>query len=762
MSSGPSYRQPPAMRDDLPYAEWKKELNIWSDFTDLDEKRQGGALFLTLTGKAREAVLAGVTRDKIKSDKGITEIVTCLDELYLKDENQCAFTAYDDFTSYRRSHNMSIHDYIVEFNLKYNRIKTHDMKLPDAVLAYYLLKCANLSEEQTNLCKATCADLTYKSMRSQIEKVTSAVSDPDRSQPHAEFQPQFFTYDDYYQYEEDYDYNDRDEENVNEEQHDTYYAQPSRYRTRPPYTQQWPGRGRSQRAAGPPRPRQNPPDEFGNPSRCNFCRSVYHWIDRCPDAPRPSGGPRGRGFARPARGRGAHQSAHFTTGDKPGFIWQESDHPGEQTSDLSDAHNVVLLTDPSDDHPDLMSETIGYVIIDSGCTQTVCGNTWFKTYLDTLSNRVYRTVRSEESKCSFRFGDGPVYTSTRVAFIPITLGTQKVTLRTYVVDCDVPLLMSRQSLKRAQCHIDFVHDKVYMFGEEVPMKLSRTGHYCVPLVSEDKSGMVKNVLFTSPVDPSDSNKSNHKKVLKLHKQFAHPAPDRLKRLIWDSGVKDTAIDKTVDEVSQNCDICKRFRRSPARPVVTFPLATEFNETIAMDIKFINSRPVLHLIDHATRYSRACLLANKKPMSVVQAIITHWIQVFGQPTQFLTDNGGEFVNSELIELAEKFNIVLKTTAAESPWSNGLCEKHNGVIGDMVAKIQAGSTCSLELAIPWAVSAKNGLSNVYGFSPNQLVFGRNVRLPDVHNNNPLLFLAATKQLYEWFSLSVCHTFVTMFPS
>ena len=125
-------------------------------------------------------------------------------------------------------------------------------------------------------------------------------------------------------------------------------------------------------------------------------------------------------------------------------------------------------------------------------------------------------------------------------------------------------------------------------------------------------------------------------------------------------------------------------------------------------------------------------------------MTHWIQIFGYPTQVLTDNGGEFVNSELIELAEKFNIVLKTTAAESAWSNGMCEKHNGVIGDMVAKIQMDSDCSLELALSWALSAKNSLMNVYGFSPNQLVFGYNVRLPDVHTDKlPTLKVLISKE-------------------
>ena len=91
-------------------------------------------------------------------------------------------------------------------------------------------------------------------------------------------------------------------------------------------------------------------------------------------------------------------------------------------------------------------------------------------------------------------------------------------------------------------------------------------------------------------------------------------------------------------------MCKWFCRAPPRPVASFPLATELNETVAMDIKFINTRPVLHLIDHATPYRRACLLSNKKPMSVIQAVLTHWIQIFRPPIQFLTDNGGEFVNN----------------------------------------------------------------------------------------------------------------------
>ena len=99
----------------------------------------------------------------------------------------------------------------------------------------------------------------------------------------------------------------------------------------------------------------------------------------------------------------------------------------------------------------------------------------------------------------------------------------------------------------------------------------------------------------------------------------------------------------------------------------YALATQFNEMVAIDLKSRGQDGyILHIIDHLTRYSNACLIKNKRKETIVKAIMDHWIRIFGSPKSFLTDNGGEFINQELIDLAEKFNIVLKTTAAEPAW------------------------------------------------------------------------------------------------
>ena len=60
-------------------------------------------------------------------------------------------------------------------------------------------------------------------------------------------------------------------------------------------------------------------------------------------------------------------------------------------------------------------------------------------------------------------------------------------------------------------------------------------------------------------------------------------------------------------------------------------------------------------------------------------------MFGTPNLFLSNNGGEFNNELFRAMGEQLNINIKTTAAESPWSNNSVEKLNQVIGNMMEKV-----------------------------------------------------------------------------
>merc|ERR1719206_1098965 len=64
----------------------------------------------------------------------------------------------------------------------------------------------------------------------------------------------------------------------------------------------------------------------------------------------------------------------------------------------------------------------------------------------------------------------------------------------------------------------------------------------------------------------------------------------------------------------------------------------------------------------------------------------------------------------------------------------CVRHNQVLGQMLEKTMAETSCNIDIAVSWCINAKNSLHNVHGFSPFQLVFGRNPRLPGILVDRP----------------------------
>ena len=52
---------------------------------------------------------------------------------------------------------------------------------------------------------------------------------------------------------------------------------------------------------------------------------------------------------------------------------------------------------------------------------------------------------------------------------------------------------------------------------------------------------------------------------------------------------------------------------------------------------------------------------------------------------MSGNGGEFNNELLKEMSDHLNIFIRSTAGESPWSNGITERHNVILGNMINKL-----------------------------------------------------------------------------
>lgn len=700
-------KAPPLMRKELTYKDWKTDVLIWKSFVGYDKKKLGPALFLSLTGSACDAAREISLTDLEKED-GFDTLITKLDSLYLKDEKNSAFEAYETFEKYQRPQDMDMYTYINTFERLYHKAKSHKLDPPDGILAYRLLKSANLSHEHEQLVQATLDDLTYEKMKTQLKKIFSDISNSPLSTS-MKVEPAYeATHDNYYTRG---GYNQIRAAGANRFNRGRFNyrggssafhgnrgnAHPARGNIH--------AQGRSDYAMKPRR-RLNPLDHKGEVTLCSICGSKFHWARQCPDSYE------------------AAQSLYTESKDET---------QGEPV--------LITLFAKFHDHNEndetmtiFFSETLNFAVVDSGCSKTVCGKLWLKCYLDSLNDSDSKLVVETQSQTCFKFGDGNKIRSLKKVKFPAYIAENKFLIEADVIPNDIPLLLSKDSMKKCSANLNFHNDSITIFGTKVPLSTTSSGHYLISIGNTDvkfSDSQIKTILFSSQFEKADENE-RFKIAEKLHKQFGHTRSHKLKAICADAGIDDQNFLKMFKKIEDDCEICFRKQRGPSRPVVGFNLAKEFNEVVALDLKQWSHSPTIwfcHMIDLATRYSVCVIIRNKQKETIINAIMKGWISIFGCPQQVHSDNGCEFNNEDFRSMAECFNIRVSTTAAESPWSNGCNERYNGIISEMVEKVLADTKCSLEVALAWAVSAKNSLQNHYGFSPNQLVFGRNPNYPSI---------------------------------
>ena len=105
-------------------------------------------------------------------------------------------------------------------------------------------------------------------------------------------------------------------------------------------------------------------------------------------------------------------------------------------------------------------------LVDTGCASTVCGRLWFDCYLESLSCSDVRSVKYNKSDTKFKFGDGNIVQSSRKAVIPIHLNSSKATIEVDIIEKDIPLLLSKQSLQRGGAVLDFTKNILFCLGNE--------------------------------------------------------------------------------------------------------------------------------------------------------------------------------------------------------------------------------------------------------------------------------------------------------
>ncbi|CAL1128360.1 unnamed protein product [Cladocopium goreaui] len=144
-----------------------------------------------------------------------------------------------------------------------------------------------------------------------------------------------------------------------------------------------------------------------------------------------------------------------------------------------------------------VSQAVGWAIMDSGATRTVCGEASWNKILDYLSLRNMEPDIDKETK-DFRFGDGAMVRSLFRAMIPVCVGKTWRQLIVHVLPGHTPLLLARPDLESWQTVVDYGRKTVMIGDVQVKPAFTTNGHYMINIFDD-----LEDVLSFAELDNID-------------------------------------------------------------------------------------------------------------------------------------------------------------------------------------------------------------------------------------------------------------------
>lgn len=211
----------------------------------------------------------------------------------------------------------------------------------------------------------------------------------------------------------------------------------------------------------------------------------------------------------------------------------------------------------------------------------------------------------------------------------------------------------------------------------------------------------------------------------------HRTSRSARRRFWWPGMK-----KDVIRWCQHCRRCQLHNlRSGARRAALRqdPVGSPM-ERIAFDILSFPEETengntcVLVLCDYFTKWTEAFPLEDHQAATVADVLVTEVFLRFGVPRLIHSDQAPEFMSELMRELFQLLEIQQTRTCPYRPQSDGLVERFNRTLIDMLSKFCGENQNDWDQHLPFLMCAYRATVNEStGCSPNILMLGREITLP-----------------------------------
>ncbi|KAK4469996.1 hypothetical protein MN116_000019 [Schistosoma mekongi] len=225
-------------------------------------------------------------------------------------------------------------------------------------------------------------------------------------------------------------------------------------------------------------------------------------------------------------------------------------------------------------------------------------------------------------------------------------------------------------------------------------------------------------------------------ITRMHEQLGHAGTRKTEAAIrtrfwW------PLIHRDVEEFCKSCDTCARVK-SPSKhsrakliPMVT----TAPYQRAGVDVMgpFPTSqhgnRYILVMVDYFTKWFEAVPIPQQDAATIAKVFINTWIARYGAPTALHSDQGPAFESYLIANVCSFFGIRKTRTTAYHPQGNGLVERTNRTLKMLLRSfVHQAPAANWDDLLPQCLLAyRSSVHSSTGFSPAQLLFGHELKLP-----------------------------------
>lgn len=218
----------------------------------------------------------------------------------------------------------------------------------------------------------------------------------------------------------------------------------------------------------------------------------------------------------------------------------------------------------------------------------------------------------------------------------------------------------------------------------------------------------------------------------LHDDMGHMGMERTldlvrTRFFWPK------MSSSVEEKIKTCERCVRRKALPEKAAemvnikTTRPLELVCMDFLSLEPDRSNTKDILVITDHFTKYAVAVPTRNQKAQTVARCLWENFLVHYGFPERLHSDQGPDFESRLIKELCHIVGIHKVRTTPYHPRGNPV-ERFNRTLLQMLGTLEnKNKSCWKEYVRPLVHAYNCTRNDVTGYTPYELMFGRQPRLP-----------------------------------